>query len=57
LSAERDAIELAEENLRYAAGNFYVTDTPYRRRSSVNSNGGRRSIGNENDKARFDCGT
>jgi 1-pyrroline-5-carboxylate dehydrogenase len=47
---ERDAVELAEEKLRYAAGNFYVNDKPTGAIVGQQPFGGARASGT-NDKA------
>jgi 1-pyrroline-5-carboxylate dehydrogenase len=47
---ERDAVELAEEKLRYAAGNFYVNDKPTGAVVGQQPFGGARASGT-NDKA------
>jgi 1-pyrroline-5-carboxylate dehydrogenase len=47
---ERDAVELAEEKLRYAAGNFYVNDKPTGAIVGQQPFGGSRASGT-NDKA------
>src|SRR5215216_1817666 len=47
---ERDALELAEEKLRYAAGNFYVNDKPTGAVVGQQPFGGARASGT-NDKA------
>jgi 1-pyrroline-5-carboxylate dehydrogenase len=47
---ERDALELAEEKLRYAAGNFYVNDKPTGAIVGQQPFGGARASGT-NDKA------
>jgi 1-pyrroline-5-carboxylate dehydrogenase len=47
---ERNAVELAEEKLRYAAGNFYVNDKPTGAVVGQQPFGGARASGT-NDKA------
>ena len=47
---DRDAVELAEERLRYAAGNFYVNDKPTGAVVGQQPFGGARASGT-NDKA------
>ena len=49
-ATEREALELADEKLRYAAGNFYVNDKPTGAVVGQQPFGGARASGT-NDKA------